>query len=195
MYTPKGRREFVPRDQVFPLFSVYSLLLLPNEISSFMPVLTIGIVRDCFNLHIFYSEKFSTWVWRLPFAVNMNLNLSITGLQAYVPSSTVSKMSREQYPSSAMLLSTKAFTVMKCRNYPKHTLSWYTFTQEPLQYRKFKTAQISSTWAFSLRVLTYLQSDSRWYLWTLYIIYEYPAVQTRRFHICYAQLAFMAIRN
>ena len=23
-----GRREFVPRDQVFPLFSVYSLLLL-----------------------------------------------------------------------------------------------------------------------------------------------------------------------
>ena len=60
MYTPKGRREFVPRDQVFPLFSVYSLLLLPNEISSFIAVLTIGIVRDCFNLHIFYSEKFST---------------------------------------------------------------------------------------------------------------------------------------
>ena len=26
--TPKGRREFVPRDQVFPLFSVCSLLLL-----------------------------------------------------------------------------------------------------------------------------------------------------------------------
>ena len=43
-------REFVPRDQVFPLFSVYSLLLLNNKISSFMPVLTIGIVRDCFDL-------------------------------------------------------------------------------------------------------------------------------------------------
>ena len=28
MFTPNGRREFVPRDQVFPLFSVYSLLLL-----------------------------------------------------------------------------------------------------------------------------------------------------------------------
>ena len=27
-FTPNGRREFVPRDQVFPLFSVYSLLLL-----------------------------------------------------------------------------------------------------------------------------------------------------------------------
>ena len=41
-----------------------------------MPVLTIGIVPDCFYLLIFYSEKFSTWVWRLPFAVNGNLNLS-----------------------------------------------------------------------------------------------------------------------
>ena len=27
-FTPNGRREFVPRYQVFPLFSVYSLLLL-----------------------------------------------------------------------------------------------------------------------------------------------------------------------
>ena len=27
-FTPYSRREFVPRDQVFPLFSVYSLLLL-----------------------------------------------------------------------------------------------------------------------------------------------------------------------
>ena len=25
-FTPSGRREFVPRDQVFPLFSIYSLL-------------------------------------------------------------------------------------------------------------------------------------------------------------------------
>ena len=28
MFTPNGRREFEPRDQVSPLFSVYSLLLL-----------------------------------------------------------------------------------------------------------------------------------------------------------------------
>ena len=27
-FTPNGRREFVTRDQVYPLFSVYSLLLL-----------------------------------------------------------------------------------------------------------------------------------------------------------------------
>ena len=25
---------------------------------------------------IFYSEKFLTWIWRLPFGVNVNLNLS-----------------------------------------------------------------------------------------------------------------------
>ena len=28
MFTPNGKREFVPRDQVFPLFFVYCLLLL-----------------------------------------------------------------------------------------------------------------------------------------------------------------------
>ena len=28
MFMPNGRFEFVPRDQVFPLFSVHSLLLL-----------------------------------------------------------------------------------------------------------------------------------------------------------------------
>ena len=36
-----------------------------------------GIIQDCFYVLIFYSEKFSTWVWRLPFAVNVNRNLSI----------------------------------------------------------------------------------------------------------------------
>ena len=45
--------------------------------SSFIPVLTIGIVLDSFYLLVFYSEKFSAWVWILPFAVNVNLNLSI----------------------------------------------------------------------------------------------------------------------
>ena len=37
-----------------------------------MPVLTIGIVRDCFYLLIFYSAKFSTWVWRLPLWRNLH---------------------------------------------------------------------------------------------------------------------------
>ena len=33
------------------------------------------IVLDSFYLLIFYSEKFSTWIWRLPFGIEVNLNL------------------------------------------------------------------------------------------------------------------------
>ena len=40
-----------------------------------MPVLSTRIVLDCFYLLIFYSEKFSTDVCRLQYAVNVNLNL------------------------------------------------------------------------------------------------------------------------
>ena len=42
-----------------------------------MPVLSKRIVLDCFYLLIFYFEKFSTDVCRLPCVVNVNLNLSI----------------------------------------------------------------------------------------------------------------------
>ena len=41
-----------------------------------MTVLSKRIVLDCFYLLIFYFEKFSTDVCRLPCAVNVNLNLS-----------------------------------------------------------------------------------------------------------------------
>ena len=75
-FTPIGRREFLARDQVFPIFSVYSLYFC-TKICIFTPVLTIGIVRDCLYLLIFYSGKISTWVWSLPFVVNLNHNLSI----------------------------------------------------------------------------------------------------------------------
>ena len=44
-----------------------------------MPVLSTRIVLDCFYLLIFYSEKFSNDVCRLPYAVNVNLNLSAVG--------------------------------------------------------------------------------------------------------------------
>ena len=43
-----------------------------------MPALSIRIALDCFYLLIFYSEKFSTDVCRLPYAVNVNLNLSFS---------------------------------------------------------------------------------------------------------------------
>ena len=56
-YTLSGRREFVPRDQVFPLFQ-FTLYCFYTKISRFMSVLTIGIVRDIYML-IFYSEKLS----------------------------------------------------------------------------------------------------------------------------------------
>ena len=46
-----------------------------------MPLLYIRIVLDSFYLQIFYSEKFSTWIWRSPFAVNVTLNLSIGELE------------------------------------------------------------------------------------------------------------------
>ena len=53
-----------------------------------MLVLSTRIVLDCFYLLIFYSEKFSTDVRRLPYAVNVNLNLSIfceTGITIWLP--------------------------------------------------------------------------------------------------------------
>ena len=51
-----------------------------------MPVLSTRIVLDCFYLLIFYSEKFSTDVRRLPYAVNVNLNLSIMSRSRNPPS-------------------------------------------------------------------------------------------------------------
>ena len=50
-----------------------------------MTVLSTRIVLDCFYLLIFYSEKFSTDVCRLPYAVNVNLNLSIVENMRTIP--------------------------------------------------------------------------------------------------------------
>ena len=61
----------------FPPYFSPTLYCFYAKMSSFIPVLTIGIVLDSFYLLVFYSEKFSAWVWILPFAVNVNLNLSI----------------------------------------------------------------------------------------------------------------------
>ena len=51
----------------FPPYFPFTLYCFYTKTSSFIPVLTIGIVRDCFYLLIFYS------------AVNVNLNLSNVG--------------------------------------------------------------------------------------------------------------------
>ena len=60
----------------FSPYSSFTVYCFYTKISSFMPVLSIRIVLDCFYLLIFYSEKFSTHICRLPYATNVNLNLS-----------------------------------------------------------------------------------------------------------------------
>ena len=52
-----------------------------------MPVLSKRIVLDCFYLLIFYSEKFSTDVCRLPYAVNVNLVYNVASYHRLTRSS------------------------------------------------------------------------------------------------------------
>ena len=80
-----------------PYFS-FTVYCFYTKISSFMPVLSTRIVLDCFYLLIFYSEKFSTDVCRLPYAVNVNLNLSI----ALVETSEFSLLSGEMRADKAV---------------------------------------------------------------------------------------------
>ena len=60
----------------FPLTLRFTVHYLYLKISSFALVLSIKIGLNCFYLHVVYIEKLSTWIWRLPFAVNGTLNLS-----------------------------------------------------------------------------------------------------------------------
>ena len=75
MFMANSKHEFVPPNQVFPLL-VITVLYLYKKVSCLMPVLSITIVSSCFYLLIFYFEKFSTWIWHLPFAISLTLNLS-----------------------------------------------------------------------------------------------------------------------
>ena len=61
----------------FSLYFHFAVHYNYREISRFPPVSSIRIVLSCFYLLISYFENFSTWTWRLPFAVNATLNLSI----------------------------------------------------------------------------------------------------------------------
>ena len=59
-------------------FSLYFSLTVHyfiTNISSFPPVLSKRIVLDCIYLLSFYFKNFSTSIWRLPFPVNVTLNL------------------------------------------------------------------------------------------------------------------------
>ena len=72
-FTPNVNLYYVTKFSPYFSFTVYCFY---TKMSSFMPVLSTRIVLDCFYLLIFYSEKFSTDVCHLPYAVNVNLNLS-----------------------------------------------------------------------------------------------------------------------
>ena len=58
-FTAKGKREFVPRDQV-SLFSSFIVHDFNKIVSCFTSVLSIKIVFTCFYLLISYFEKLST---------------------------------------------------------------------------------------------------------------------------------------
>ena len=58
----------------WPSFSFTCRLLFNTQISSCTLLLSIRIVLNCVYLLIFYFEKFSTWIWQLPYAVNVTLN-------------------------------------------------------------------------------------------------------------------------
>ena len=64
----KGKREFVPRDQVFSLHVFYCSFLLQKK-RSFTLSSSIRVVSHYFYPLIFYFETFPTWVCSLPFAV------------------------------------------------------------------------------------------------------------------------------
>ena len=60
----------------FPLTCCLLLILSTDKLVVSHNFLSIRIVLSCFYVPIFYFEKFSTWIWRLPFAVYVKLNLS-----------------------------------------------------------------------------------------------------------------------
>ena len=98
-FTPNGKREFVERDQVFPLIVVNCLVYYFYSKNEYTPVLYIRIVLDSFYLLIFYFEKFSTWIWRFPFALNVTLNLSniASGKETSASSRRLMKKWREYF--------------------------------------------------------------------------------------------------
>ena len=72
-FTPNGKREFVPRDQVFSLIVVYYLLLLLKN--KWFPASF--ILKNCsgqfLSAYFLFLEILNL---NLPFAVNVNLGLS-----------------------------------------------------------------------------------------------------------------------
>ena len=73
-FTANGKHEYVPWTKFSLYFSLTVHYFITN-ISSFTPVLSKRIVLGCIYLPSFHFKNFSTSIWRLPFAVNVTLNL------------------------------------------------------------------------------------------------------------------------
>ena len=112
-FTSNGKREFVPRDQVSPLLAVYCSLFLHKLVVS-CNFLSIRIVLSCFYLLIFYFEKFSTWIWRLPFAEYVKHEFSIVSFWPSWPGQECDPSSRPN-----LFLSLKRFATGHKKMYEK----------------------------------------------------------------------------
>ena len=78
-FTSYYKREFLTRDQVSPYLSPtvhYFYTYISGWISGFTQFFIHENFVSCFYLLIFYFEKFSTGIWRLPFAIYVKLKLS-----------------------------------------------------------------------------------------------------------------------
>ena len=105
-----------------PYFS-FTVYCFYTKISSFMLVLSTRIVLDCFYLLILYSEKFSTDVCRLSYAVNVNLNLSYVSFSTagLHPGSWINRCSMFHvtiYVEKARVFGVtwRCFALVKCEN-------------------------------------------------------------------------------
>ena len=95
------------------------------QISSFRLVLSITIVLDCFYLLIYYFEKFSTRVWRLPFAINVTLNLSInTNKKRFIMIILIIIIFREDIPSTSSWATVSQALAAGCPVCGTHKMLW-----------------------------------------------------------------------
>ena len=70
-FTSNGKLEFVPRDQV-PLYLSFTVHYFYTKICSSTQFLIDKNFLSCFYLLIFYFEKFSTSICRLPYTWSLN---------------------------------------------------------------------------------------------------------------------------
>ena len=99
----------------FPLYLSITVHYFYTEISSFTQSF---IHRNCselfLSLLIFSFEKFSTWIWRLPFAVYVKLKLSLQLLQlgfrdtTWIPENEHKPNNIPFFPTVTMFLGSKS---------------------------------------------------------------------------------------